>query len=80
MVGTSRQSRRRRPFPRPRPLQGPGRDRATQRPSAPEDIMTRYTPRRPQAAPRWFVAAWLAATALITAASALVSPATGAFH
>jgi hypothetical protein len=42
--------------------------------------MTRYTPRRPQAAPRWFVAAWLAATALITAASALVSPATGAFH
>jgi hypothetical protein len=30
--------------------------------------MTRYTPRRPQAAPRWFVAAWLTATALITAA------------
>jgi hypothetical protein len=33
--------------------------------------MTRYTPRRPQAAPRWFVAAWLIATALITAASAV---------
>lgn len=33
--------------------------------------MTRYTPRRPQAAPRWFVAAWLTATALVTAASAL---------
>jgi hypothetical protein len=27
--------------------------------------MTRYTPRRPQAAPRWFVAAWLTAAALI---------------
>jgi len=40
--------------------------------------MTRYTPRRPQAAPRWFVAAWLAATALITAASAVVPQ--GAFH
>jgi hypothetical protein len=33
--------------------------------------MTRYSPRRPQAAPRWFVAAWLTATALITAASAI---------
>ena len=37
--------------------------------------MTRYTPRRPQAAPRWFVAAWLTAAALMTAASALLAPA-----
>jgi len=59
-----------------RPVPGRGlRDRATRRPSAPEDIMTRYTPRRPQAAPRWFVAAWLTATALITAVSAV-----GAVH
>jgi hypothetical protein len=28
--------------------------------------MTRYTPRRPQAAPRWFVAALLAAAAFVT--------------
>jgi hypothetical protein len=39
--------------------------------------MTRYTPRRPKAAPRWFVAAWLTAAALITAASAVLAPATG---
>ena len=51
------------------------RDRATQRPSAPEDIMKRYSPRRPQAAPRWFVAVWLTAAALITAASAVFPPA-----
>ncbi|TCS15833.1 hypothetical protein [Caulobacter sp. BK020] len=42
--------------------------------------MTRYTPRRPQAAPRWFVAAWLTATALVTAASALGGAAWGAVH
>ncbi len=40
--------------------------------------MTRYTPRRPQAAPRWFVAAWLTAIALITAASAVSTA--GAVH
>lgn len=39
--------------------------------------MTRYTPRRPQAAPRWFAAAWLTAAALLTAASAILSPAAG---
>jgi hypothetical protein len=38
--------------------------------------MTRYTPRRPRAAPRWFVAAWLTAAALMTAASAMLAPAT----
>jgi hypothetical protein len=37
--------------------------------------MTRYSPRRPKAAPRWFVAAWLTAAALITAASAVLAPA-----
>ena len=58
------------PFPRVE-----ARDRATQRPSAPEDIMKRYSPRRPQAAPRWFVAAWLTAAALMTAASAVLAPA-----
>jgi hypothetical protein len=42
--------------------------------------MTNYTPRRPQAAPRWFVAAWLAATALITAASAPGIAHWGAVH
>ena len=36
--------------------------------------MTRYSPRRPQAAPRWFVAAWLTAAALITAASGMLAP------
>ena len=75
MVGVSRKSRRRRPFSRSRLSQGRGSDRATQRPSAPEDIMTRYSPRRPKAAPRWFVAAWLTAAALITAASAVLAPA-----
>ena len=38
--------------------------------------MTRYTPRRPQAAPRWFVAALLAAAAVFTA----IVPATGVVH
>ena len=70
MVWTSRPAAVAAPS-RARPVPGRGpRDRTTRRPSAPEDIMTRYTPRRPQAAPRWFVAAWLTATALITAASA----------
>ncbi|SFJ82237.1 hypothetical protein [Caulobacter sp. UNC279MFTsu5.1] len=42
--------------------------------------MTRYTPRQPQAAPRWFVAAWLTATALVTAASAVNGVHWGAVH
>ena len=46
--------------------------------------MTRYTPRRPQAAPRtapgWFVAALLAAAAFVTAVTPVFGPVTGAFH
>ena len=46
--------------------------------------MTRYTPRRPQAAPPtapgWFVAALLAAAALVTAVTPAFGSATGAFH
>jgi|APAra7269096979_1048534.scaffolds.fasta_scaffold06110_6 hypothetical protein len=42
--------------------------------------MTRYTPRRPLAAPRWFVAVWLTAIALVTAASALSGAAWGVVH
>ncbi|WP_268761032.1 MULTISPECIES: hypothetical protein [unclassified Caulobacter] len=42
--------------------------------------MTRFTPRRPQAAPRWFVAAWPTAAALVTAASALSGVHWGAVH
>lgn len=36
--------------------------------------MKRYTPRRPLAAPRWFVAALLTAFTLMVAAPALVPP------
>jgi hypothetical protein len=54
------------------------------RPSAPEDIMTRYSPRRPQAAPKtapaWFVAALLAAAALVTAITPVFGSAEGIFH
>ena len=42
--------------------------------------MTRYTPRRPQAAPRWFVAALLAAATLVTAVTPVFGSATGVFH
>ena len=46
--------------------------------------MTRYTPRRPHAAPRtapgWFVAALLAAAAFLTAVTPVLGSATGAFH
>ncbi|MFT4250967.1 MAG: hypothetical protein QM608_00580 [Caulobacter sp.] len=38
--------------------------------------MTRYTPRRATAAPRWFVAALLAGAAVVTALPALLSSAT----
>ena len=40
--------------------------------------MTRYSPRRPQAAPRWFVAALLTAAALVTAITPVFGSLTGA--
>ena len=46
--------------------------------------MTRYTPRRPQAAPQtapgWFVAALLAAAALVTAVTPVFGSAAGAIQ
>lgn len=36
--------------------------------------MTRYSPRRTAAAPRWFVAALMAGAAAITAVSAILPP------
>jgi len=79
MVATSRPAAIAAPFRALGHSRPPGTERHGGRPP-PEDVMTRYTPRRPQAAPRWFVAAWLTATALATAASALAGAAWGTVH